>query len=189
MRQRTIHRVFVLVALVLVSATITLGQSSKATDVLTLNPSDTWQGAQLVGASNGKLFRKLFVVTVEHPDHRQTCRIRSFTPDKLVCSRGLGGPRIFLPQQVIALIVPGDEGLRIKLVLGFNAGLGAAIWGTVVLAAACPACAVATGIAAFFFFGAAGATLIGDGQPDRLLFVAPGQELSRKLGYVQYREP
>ena len=71
------------------------------------------------------------------------------------------------------------------MVLGLNGGLGAAIWGAVVLAATCPVCAVATGIAAYFFFGAAGAILIGDDQPDRLLYLAPGQELSRKLGYVQ----
>ncbi len=75
--------------------------------------------------------------------------------------------------------------MKLWLALGFNGGLGAAIWGTVVLAAACPACAVGTGIAALFFFGAAGAVLIGDDQPDQLLYVAPGRGLSHRLGYIQ----
>ena len=75
--------------------------------------------------------------------------------------------------------------MRLPMFLGFNAGLGAAIWGTVVLAAACPACAVGTGIAALFFFSAAGVTAYADGQPDRLLYLAPGQTLSGKLGFVE----
>ena len=189
MHQRRNYRILVLFGLALISAEGTLAQSPARSEVLTLNPNDTWQAAQLISSSKGRDFRKLFVVTFDQPDHRKACRILSFTMDKLVCSRGLGQSRAYLPQQVLALIVPGDDGLRLKLVLGFNAGLGTAIWGTVVLAATCPACAVATGIAAFFCFSAAGATLIGDGRPDRLLYVAPGQELSRRLGYVQYREP
>jgi hypothetical protein len=70
-------------------------------------------------------------------------------------------------------------------VLGLNAGIGAAIWGTVVLAPICPACAVATGIQAFFFFGAAVNILICDYKPNRLLYLAPGQQLSKKLGFEQ----
>ena len=61
-----------------------------------------------------------------------------------MCARVFGGPRIYLPQQILALIIPGDDAVRIRLALGFNAGLGAAIWGTFVLAATCPACAVGT---------------------------------------------
>jgi hypothetical protein len=118
---------------------------------------------------------KFVVVTVDQPNRKQACRVQSFTKDKLVCTRVIGGPRTYLSNQVIALIVPGDDALRIRLVLGFNAGLGAAIWGTIVLAATCPACGVATGIAALIMFAAAGATLIGDGQPERLLYVAAGQ--------------
>jgi len=61
--------------------------------------------------------------------------------------------------------------------------LGAAIWGTVVLAPVCPPCAVGTGIAAFLIFGATGAVLIGDDMPDRLLYLAPGQTLQVELRY------
>jgi hypothetical protein len=118
---------------------------------------------------------------------RQTCRVQSFTNDKLVCSRAIGGPRTHLPKQVAALILPGDGSLKLKLMLGLNGGSGAAIWGTVVLAAACPACAVATGVVALVLFCAAGAIGMGDDQPDRLLYLAPGQTLSRKLGYVGSR--
>ncbi len=189
MYQRLNYRILALIGFALVSATITRGQSLEKTEVLTINPNDTWQGAQLIGSSKGRAFSKLFVVTLDQPHQRQPCRILSFTIDKLVCSRAIGGPRTFLPQQVAALTVPGDGRLKLWLLLGFNVGMGAAIWGTVALAAACPACAVLTGIAAFCLFSGAGAIMIGDDQPDRLLYVAPGQKLSRKLGYVQYREP
>jgi hypothetical protein len=37
----------------------------------------------------------------------------------------------------------------------------------------------------FLIFDAAGAIAIGDDQPDRLLYLAPGQHLSSKLGFVQ----
>jgi hypothetical protein len=135
----------------------------------------------LVGSSK----YKLLVVTVDQPHRRQACRIQSFTLDKLVCARAIGSPRTYLPQQVVALILPGDEGLRLPFVLGLNVGAGAAIWGTVVLAATCPARAVVTGIAALLILGAAGAVLMADDQPERLLYLAPGQQLTGTLGHVQ----
>jgi len=182
MHQRKVRSILTLLALVFVSATVALAQSPTSFEAPVIGARYTWEAAQLVGSSNGKLF----VVTLDHPDRRQTCRIRSFTPDKLVCSRSVGGPRTYLPKQVAALIVPGDDDLRVRLALGLNGGLGAAIWGTVVLAATCPVCAVATGIVALALFGAAGAVLYGDGQSNRLIYLAPGQKLSRKLGYVQF---
>jgi len=150
-------------------------------NLLRQRPATLAQLAAALGSTKGKLF----VVTVDQPQRLQVCHIQSFTLDKLVCSRPIGSPRVYLPQQILAVILPGDDDLKLRLVLGLNGGLGAAIWGTVVLAAACPACAVATGIAAFFFFGAAGAVLIGDDQPNRLLYLAPGQQLSPKLGYIE----
>jgi len=185
MLQRTIRKIFVFVALALVSTIIALAQSTSSTEIVTIpagnSSSHTWEFARSFDPSK----HKLFVVTVDKPNRRQSCRIQSFTKDKLVCSRAIGGPRTYLPQQVVALILPGDEEYKRRFVLGANGALGAAIWGTVVLAATCPACAVATGIAAYCFFAAAGAVLIGDDQPNRLLYLAPGQTLSRKLGYVQ----
>ncbi len=182
MPQLTTRSILILFAVALVSAAITRAQSSTSI-VIPDDSHNSWQEAQLIGSSKSKL--KLSVITIDQPRRRQTCHVQSFTVDKLVCSRAIGGPRTYIPEQVLALIVPGDGDLRVRLVLGFNAGLGAAIWGTVVLAAACPACAVATGIAAFFCFAAAGGVLIGDDEPDRLLYLAPGQKLSGKLGYVQ----
>lgn len=181
MPQRTIRRILTLFALSLVSATIALAQRETTSEIPVVIASGAWQAAQSAGPSKGKLI----VVTVSQPHRHQTCRIQSFASDKLVCSRAIGGSRTYLPQQVLALILPGDDDLRLRLVLGFNGGLGAAIWGTVVLAAACPACAAATGIAALFFFGAAGATLIGDDQPDHLIYLAPGQQLTGKLRFVR----
>lgn len=169
MYERTIRSILNLSALALVSATVGLAQSTTFEVPVNTYVSD-WQVAQQVGSAQGKLI----VVTVDQPDRRQTCHVRSFTRDKLVCSRALASPRTYLPQQVAALIIPGDTvRLRIPLWLGLNAGLGASIWGTVVLAAVCPACAVGTGIAALFFFGFAGALMYADDQPDRVLYRAP----------------
>jgi len=172
------------VILLALAPALAASAAAQSTEVITLPPdiaNDSWQAAHWNGPTKGKIY----VVTVDQPNRRQSCHIQSFTKEKLVCSRALGGPRTYLPQQVAALILPGDAGYKIGFVLVANSALGAAIWGTVVLAAACPACAVVTGIAAFCFFSAAGAVLIGDDQPDRVLYLAPGQELSKKLGYVQ----
>jgi hypothetical protein len=184
MSQKLNRSILALFLIAIFSSAVALAQSSGATEVLTIptsTASHTWQDARSVGSPTGKLL----VVTVDQPDRRQTCRVHSFTEDKLVCSRPIGGSRTYLPQQVLALIIPGDEGLKVPFLLGFNAAAGAAIWGTVILAAACPACAVATGIVALLLLGAAGAIAIADDQPARLLYLAPDQKLSRKLGYVQ----
>jgi hypothetical protein len=180
MKHRNIRSVFALIAIVVVTTTMVYSQSSTSF-AAPLNDHSSWQAAHLTGPSRGKLL----VFTVDSPDHRQTCHIRSFTPDKLVCSRAFGGSRTYFAQEVIALILPGDEGLRLPLWIGFNGGLGASIWATVVLAAACPVCAAGTGIAALFFFSAAGATAYADGQPDKLLYLAPGRELSEKFSSVE----
>lgn len=186
MRQLTIRSVVTAIAVVLVSASVARAQSETSTEVLNLNPRHSWEGAQLVGSSwPSASKRKLIVVTVDQPQRRQRCRVESFTTDKLVCSHAVRGSRTYAREQVLALILPGDGHLKLWLALGFNGGMGAAIWGTVVLAATGPAGAAATAFAALFFFGAAGAVLIGDDHPDQLLYLSPGQKLSRKLGYVQ----
>ncbi len=190
MTHRTTQRILTLSALVLISVNIAPAQSSTSTQALTIPlgniaASNSWQAAKQVGSSKGELF----VVTVDKPQRRQTCRVQSFTAEKLVCSRTIGEPRTYFPHQVVALLLPGDARLKLQLMLGLNGAAGVAIWGTVVVAAICPACAVATGVAALLLVCAAGAILIGDDQPDHLLYLAPGQQLSRKLGYVQYREP
>ena len=182
MPQRTVRRILTLSAFALVAATIALAQSPDSPEIVAIpiRSSNPWQDAQSAGPSRGKLF----VVTLDQPHRRQTCHIQSFTPDKLVCSRAIGGPRTYLPAQVVALILPGDGAFRLRLLLGLNVGLGAAIWGTVVLAATCPACAVGTGIAALILFGNAGVALFDD-EPDRLLYLAPGQQLTGKLRLIE----
>jgi hypothetical protein len=174
-----------------VSRTIALAQSQPSsetpdittikTGVTTFAVGHTWEAAQSTAPHKGKIF----VITVDQPNRRQSCRIQSFTQDKLVCSRAVGSPRTFFPQQVTALILPGDDALRRRILIELNGGLGAAIWGSVVLAAACPACAAATAFAALVCFCFAGAVGFTDDQPDRLLYLARDQELSHKLGYVQ----
>ena len=182
MSRRTIRCIFIVFAFALARATFAFGQQGTLARIPVDPPAYGWQVAQSAGSTT----HKLFVVTFDQPHHRHSCHIQSFTDDKLVCSRLLGGPRTYLREQVAELILPGDGHTKLWMMLGFNGQMGAAIWGTVVLAAACPVCAAATGVAALFFFGAAGVILIADDTPDRLLYTAPGQEPSGKLGFVQH---
>ena len=183
MPQRRINHIVILFSVGLVSTAVASAQSSSAKEIL-INASDghTWHYAQLLGVSK----RKLYIITLDRANRRQTCHVQSFTDDKLICARAIGTPRTYRSNQIVAILLPGDDALRFRVLLGLNAGLGGAIWGTVVLAATCPACAVGMGIAAFVFFAAAGAIGFTDDVPDRLLYLAPGQQLSRKLGYVQH---
>jgi hypothetical protein len=181
MLQQTIRRILVLFVIALITSTIAFAESPAASEAPAITTLGVWPDAQSVGSTKGKLF----VVTVDQPQRRQTCRIQSFTLEKIVCSCAIGGPRTYLTKQVAALIIPGDGNSKLRIVLGLNGGIGAAIWGTVALAAACPACAAATGVAALLLFCAAGAILIGDDQPDRLLYLAPGQKLTGKLSPLQ----
>jgi hypothetical protein len=100
-----------------------------------------------------------------------------------MCKGPFDRTRIYKSSDIAALIVPGDLDFKIRFVLAYNAALGASIWGTVVLAATCPGCAAATGIAALFFFCGSGAVLIGDDVPDSLLYLVPGETLRVKLRY------
>jgi hypothetical protein len=184
MPQRTIRRILTLLALAFVPGSIALAQSSTAPRTSVTPPRNTWEYAQSVGSSKGTLF----VVTKDQPQRRQTCHMRPFNADELVCSRRIGGPRTYLRQQVVALILPGDQYptlSKVLSVIGFI-DFGAAIWGSVVLAATCPACAVGTGIATLFCFGIAKLFIDGEQQPDRLLYLAPGQKLTGKLGTIKF---
>lgn len=80
----------------------------------------SWKEAQLAGVS----MPKLTVVTVDHPDRRQSCRAKSFTPDKLVRSRVIGSHHTYRLDQVVAIIVPGDGGSRLPIWLALNFGSG-----------------------------------------------------------------
>lgn len=177
MAYRVTRTITSILAVTLLSQTLALGQdpltpaSPPATE-----RSNGWEYAPLRVRSGAKLF----VITMAQPTRRTICHVGSFTVDQLACRGPFGVTRIYKPQEIAALIVPGDEDLKLRLVIGLNTALAAAIWGTVVLAPICPPCAVATGIAAFCFFGAAGAVLVGDDQPDSLLYLAPGQQLHFK---------
>ena len=188
MPQRTTRKILICFALALAFVTIARAQSPTSSETVTIpvdRANDEWQVAQSISSSS----RKILVVTLHQPERRASCHIRSFTVDKLVCSRAFGGTHTYLRQQVIALILPGDDDVRLRFVLGLNAVLGAAIWGTVVLAPICPACAVVTGVIALGLFGATGAVLIGDGQPDQIFYLAPGQKLTDKLSSVELYKP
>lgn len=182
MQHRYIKQIIFVSCIVLVSARTACAQSPSSTEALPAAPlNHTWNVAQLAGASE----RKLYVITLDAPNRRHTCRVQSFAVDKLVCKHAIGSPHAYELNQIAALIIPGDDVSTRRILLGLTAGIGAGIWGTVVLAATCPACAIATGIAAFILFAAVGAIGMTDDVPDRLLYLAPGQQLSKKLGYVR----
>jgi hypothetical protein len=149
-------------------------------DTLPLGPTSSWEAAQASLAHRGRLF----VITAEQPHRRQICHVQQLTAEKLVCSHGIGRTRTYLPAQIAALILPGDKVLTIAWFLGSNAGLGASIWGTLVLAAACPLCAAGTAAAALFFFDIAGAALFSDGEPERVVYLAPNQKLEDMQRFV-----
>lgn len=181
MTQRTIRSILFLITTALLT-TIAFAQSPASPGAPTTASINQWRVAQDAGSSE----HKIVVVTLDQPQRRQTCRVKSFTMDKLVCSHS-GGPHTYLPQQVLALILPGDAGLRLPIMLGLNAGLGVSIWGTVVLVATCPACAAATALAAFICFSFAGAVAITDDQPDRLLYLADRQHLTGNMSILESR--
>lgn len=167
-----------ILALTFLSQTLALGQDqTPSVDPPVTGRTQSWDYAP----SSVRSGAKLFVITMAQPTRRTICRVQSFTVDQLACKGPFGATRIYKPQEIAALIIPGDQGLKLRLLLGFNTALGAAIWGTVVLAPVCPPCAVGTGITALFFFGAAGAIMIADDQPESVLYLAPGQQLNSKL--------
>ena len=190
MRSRALRRLLTLEALILLTPTILLAQSpppapgpvpaSSLVDSLHYNRAafSSWDALAQINPGG-----RVIIVTLSQPTSRHACSLDTFTPTELVCKGPFGTKRAYQFSQIAALIVPGELNLKIRIVLALNAALGASIWGTVVLAAACPACAVATGIAALVFFGGAGAILIGDDVPDRLLYLSPGQTLHVKLRY------
>lgn len=181
MFKRETRSLFTLFTCALACTIIASAQSAKVVKIQPMTAISSWELARLAGASK----RKLFVVTFDQPQRKQACRVRAFTQDKLVCSRAIGGPRIYLPNQVLALILPGDGAVKLGLMLGINAELGAAIWGTVVLIATCPACAAATAFVSLYLFFGAGAIGMGDSRPDKLLYLAQGGKLTGKLRMIQ----
>jgi len=187
MFHRTIRLILNLFALALAAATFAAAQSPTPREAFKTPfvyvANNDWQIALKVGSSK----RTLFVVTQDQPQRRQTCHLRSFTADELVCSHGNRSLRTYFRQQVVALILPGDQYSKLSKVLwavGFSE-FGAAIWGSVVLAATCPACGVAAGIGTVFYFGMAALFASGEEQPDRVLYLAPGQKLTGKFRFVQ----
>jgi hypothetical protein len=185
MRKPVTRSIFNLFGFALISTTFALAQATTSFTAPVSNDNQSWESAQSLGSAK----HKLIVITLDQPDRRQTCHVRSFTKEKLVCARGLGSSRAYLPQQIAAIILPGDEKSRLPLFLAFNGGLGAAIWGTVALAAACPVCAAATGVAALLFFATAGAVAYADDQPDRTIYLSPDRHLTSKLGSIQLWTP
>ena len=181
MAHRIIRTLATILALTFLSQTLALGQDQPTpAPPPAVDNLHTWDHAQSWALSA----KNILVITMAQPTHRIACRVQSFTVDQLACKSPFGKSRIYKPQEVAALTTPSDDGFKLRFVLALNGVAAAAIWGTVVLASTCIPCAVATGVAALLFFGAAGAVLIGDDQPETLLYLAPGQKLQLK-GYIE----
>lgn len=184
MLSRILTQAIVALAGVLASPCIAAAQSVTPVEAKAAVPEASWQLAQAIGESQ----RKLVFITVAEPHRRQVCRVHTFTQEELICSHALGGSRAYRPKQILALMLPGEgPHERLAWVVGLNGGMGVAIWGTVAFAAVCPVCSAATAAVALLVFGACGAILISDSAPDRVFYLAAGQQIGRKFNYVELR--
>jgi len=183
MRRPTNRNLLQVFAFALASASVAHGQKVSTVAIAVANSSKAWKDAEDLTPMKSKRY----VVTTDQPDREQSCRVQSFTDDELVCSRANGRSRTYRREQIVALINPGTKGGTLAFFLGFNAGLGASIWGTVALVSTCPVCAAGTALAAFIFFEFAGLTAMSDdaSAPEKLLYLAPGQVLSTKFRLVE----
>ena len=167
------------VTLCFVAAGVALGQAPQVFQIPRAPQTSSWgDGVQRKVAAK----EKVYVVTIAHPKHRNTCIVQSVDADEIVCTHP-GHKTIFRAGDVAALIKPGEHTPVLLLFVSFLAGTGAATWGTVVLAGVCPVCAVATGItAAVLFILADGSGFLADGDyADSLLYLAAGQRLQVRL--------
>ena len=186
--QQTLRRLLTLATLMLLSATLALAQHRSVTSARPSAPTFTaaWREPRYRDWSQLyplHLGGRLFVLTTQHPKARHTCHVRSFATDQLVCRDSLGVPHTYKSQDIATLIIPGEYELKLRMLAGFNAGLGAGIWATIVLAPVCPPCAAATALVALCAFSGAGAIMVGDDIEDAILYLAPGQTLQIKLRY------
>lgn len=165
-----LYRLFTVLALSFIFATVALGQRP-------LTP--TWEGAR---AELVNMKHTLYVVTISRPMNRRRCLMQSINASEIVCTRH-GHTTAYRAEDVAALIIPGTHTRWYFYAAGFLAAGGVATWGTVVLASACAACAAITGVATFFLYWMAPMSAMAtDGDtPDTLLYLAPGRTLKVNL--------
>ncbi len=165
----TAHRLITALALSLISGAA-LGQAPQTA---------TWQGAQGLVATK----KKVEIITIAHPKRRYSCVVDSINANEIICEHS-GHITTFRAEDVAAVIEPGYHSHWYLYFAGSLAAAGAATWGTVVLAAVCPICAAATGVAALFLYVITpGTAFLSDGDSaDSLLYLAPGQTLKVGLG-------
>jgi hypothetical protein len=123
------------------------------------------------------------IITIAHPKLRHSCTVVSISANEIICGHS-GHTMTFRAEDVAAVIEPGEHSHWYLYFAGSLAAAGAATWGTVVLAAVCPICAAATGVAALFLYVITPGTafLSDDDSADSLLYLAPGQTLKVGLG-------
>jgi hypothetical protein len=165
----TVNRLIMVLALSLISGAA-LGQAPQAA---------TWQGAQALVVAK----KNVKIITIAHPKLRHPCAVVSISANEIICGHS-GHTMTFRAEDVAAVIEPGEHSHWYLYFAGSLAAAGAATWGTVVLAAVCPICAAATGVAALFLYVITPGTafLSDDDSADSLLYLAPGQTLKVGLG-------
>ena len=170
MTSRMLRSLIAVLALNFAFAAVGVGQTAHPT---------AWELAGL----RLSLGQTIEVVTIKHPDRRQRCVVNSVNANEIVCTHH-GDTIVYQAQDVMALIKPGNHPHVLLWFAGVLAAGGAATWGTIVLTAVCPVCAVGTAVVALGLYVMAPMTgmLADDGDyPEELLYLAPGQTLQVKL--------
>jgi hypothetical protein len=144
-------------------------------------PAPSWQvWANWEGSPAFAPGKKVFVVTIAKPRHRQSCRVENLSSAQLVCSRRLGRkPIVYRQQDVLALIDPGFHTRILPYFLGFVGAGAGTITGAVFLASISVVAAVPVAIIGGLILLASPLTaMAADGDtPEVLLYLAPGHQL------------
>ena len=173
MTDRTIRFLSTILAVILLSRTMAMAQAKP----IPAGPIYSWTNTSLRTQSD----KKLVVITIAEPTHRFACRVLSSTDEQLECQGSRGKTRIYRPQQIAALILPGQGRLREWLWIGFNTPGILIGWATLRLGDTCKPCAVPTGVA-FALFGVAHSVHLEEYDPDHLIYLAPPEQLHDAKG-------
>jgi hypothetical protein len=141
-------------------------------------PRANWEYWETWGAWDRSA--KVFVVTVAQPSRGQSCRVRAFEADRIVCRRSFGGkPVIFRRSEVEAVIEQGGD-QHWAAAFGICAGIGVAmiVAGAVLSFVAAPAVIV---LGSLVLLTSPAYAIGANPSADELLYLQPGQRLTVSL--------
>ena len=109
---------------ILLSASLALAQQTPTPEPESASAPKFDQSNWAKASAGASSKHKLIIATSADPTRRHACHVESFTPDQLVCKGSFGKTNTYRPQEIAALILPGDiDDLRIRFLLGFNSAL------------------------------------------------------------------